>query len=164
MPKVYLSLGSNMGDRKAYLRAAVKILRTHKDIRLTEVSSVYETDPEDLTSQRRFYNLAVGLETKLSPAELLHVCQFIEEFLQRERKIKWGPRTIDVDILIYGSEEVKESNLQIPHARLAQRAFMLIPLLEIAPHVKLPTGIPVREYLNLLKTKAGVRRIGSLER
>jgi len=165
VPKVYLSLGSNIGDRKKHLRAAVKILKEHEEIKLTEISSLYETEPEGNPRQRKFYNLAVGLKTNLSPRDLLKLCLSIEELFKRERKTKWGPRTIDLDILLYGAKEVEERDLQIPHPRLKERAFMIIPLLEIAPQVKVPSGVPVQSYLDGLQEKAilGVKKIGNLE-
>ncbi|MDI6822422.1 MAG: 2-amino-4-hydroxy-6-hydroxymethyldihydropteridine diphosphokinase [Actinomycetota bacterium] len=163
MPKAYLSLGSNIGDRRAYLRAAIKILKNHKDVEIRNISGIYEAEPEGYVSQRKFYNIAIEVETILSPMELLRACQFVEEFLKRKRKIKWGPRTIDIDILLYGSQEIKGKELVIPHPLMCQRAFMLMPLLEIAPDAKFPSGLPVSSCLDSLSAPFNAIRIGNLE-
>lgn len=131
MTKVYLSLGSNIGDRQSYLRSAVDRLQklASSDFR---VSSYYETPAWGLKEQADFLNLAVSFETNLSAQELLIACQSIEQGLDRVRKIHWGPRTIDIDILLYGNKVIDESNLQVPHPYMRERAFVLVPLLEIA--------------------------------
>lgn len=162
MPKTYLSLGSNLGDRKGYLRAALKILGAHKDIKVLKASSVYETEPEGKIPQRKFYNLVAEIETILAPEELLEVCQLIERLLKRKRQVPQGPRTIDVDILLYGDAVVARDNLIIPHPRLHLRAFVLAPLAEIAPHLKLPGGRGVDDYKSLLASPSIVR-VGKLE-
>lgn len=162
MPKAYLSLGSNLGNRKGYLRAALKVLGTHKNIKVLKVSSVYETEPEGKVSQRKFYNLVVEIKTTLTPEELLEVCQLIESLLKRKRRIPQGPRTIDVDILLYGDAAVTRDNLIIPHPRLHLRAFVLVPLAEIVPHLKLSGGKRVDDHKSLLASSTVVR-VGKLE-
>lgn len=162
MPKAYLSLGSNIGNREAYLKAAVKIIKTHSSIKVTKVSGLYQTEPVGYTPQRFFLNIVIEIETSLSPRELLMVCQFIEEFLKRKRKFKWGPRTIDVDILLYGQEEVKQPGLTIPHPEMSKRTFVLVPLLEIVPHITFPNGNEVRSCLDFLSLE-DIERIGNFE-
>ncbi len=162
MAKTYLSLGSNIGDRKAYLRAAIRLLGKHKDIEIGKISFVYETEPEGYIKQRKFYNLVLELETSLAPKDLLKICNFIEGLLKRERDIKWGPRTIDLDILIYNGDKIDEEGLKIPHPLLCERNFVLVPLLEIAPNVKLPSGVPVRHFFDKL-TSVEVKSIGRVD-
>ncbi|HAW60023.1 MAG TPA: 2-amino-4-hydroxy-6-hydroxymethyldihydropteridine diphosphokinase [Actinobacteria bacterium] len=162
MPRVYLSLGSNIGDRKAYLRAAIKILEAHGGIDLIKISSVYETEPEGYVNQRKFYNIVTEIEANLSPAELLGVCHFIEDILGRKRQVKWGPRVIDVDILLYGEEEVREPGIIIPHPEVLKRAFILVPLLEISPEKRTPSGVPIREFLDESLSQRAIR-IGNLK-
>lgn len=162
MPRVYLSLGSNIGNRKAYLRAAIKILEAHGGIDLIKISSVYETEPEGYVDQRKFYNIVAEIEADLSPTELLGVCHFIEDILGRKRQAKWGPRAIDVDILLYGEKEVREPGIVIPHPEMLKRAFVLAPLLEISPEERMPSGVPIREFLDdSLSQRAA--RIGDLK-
>ncbi|MDO8885918.1 2-amino-4-hydroxy-6-hydroxymethyldihydropteridine diphosphokinase [Candidatus Oleimmundimicrobium sp.] len=150
MAKVYIGLGSNIGDREAYLRAAIRLLKKHKDIEVKKVSSIYETEPENYTEQRKFYNLVLELKTSLPPDELLKICNFIESLLKRKREIKWGPRTIDLDILLYDELEINEENLKIPHSLMCERSFVLVPLLEIASDLKLSSGVPIKEFLDKL--------------
>lgn len=129
----YLSLGSNMGDRLSLLEQSVARLATHPGIGVVSVSSVYETDPVGFTDQDAFLNIVVEVETTLAAQDLLTVCQEIEQYLQRERIIRWGPRTIDLDILLYNQDNMETERLTIPHPRMHERAFVLVPLLEIAP-------------------------------
>lgn len=140
MKRAYLSIGSNMGDRLHHLTEAVRALHSHGGIEVTEVSSIYETEPVGYTDQDSFLNLAVGLETSLDPFELLSVCQGIENDLGRVREIRWGPRTVDLDILLYNHDNIESENLIVPHPRMGERAFVLVPLLEIAPGIVRPEG------------------------
>ncbi|WP_050613597.1 2-amino-4-hydroxy-6-hydroxymethyldihydropteridine diphosphokinase [Bacillus testis] len=161
----FLSLGSNLDDRLSYLREAVELLRQHDKIEVTNVSSLYETEPVGYTDQGKFLNLAVKLHTALSAEELLKVCQDIEQQLGRKRIIRWGPRTIDLDILLYNQDNIESDDLSVPHPRMHERAFVIIPLLEIEPHIKLPSGeenlqdvlarIPDKEGVRLWKRKNG---------
>jgi len=162
MAKVYLGLGSNIGNRKTYLRAAIRLLKKHKDIDVKKVSSIYETEPEGYVEQRKFYNLVLEIETSLSPGELLKICNFIEYLLKRKREIKWGPRTIDLDILLYGELEVEEENLEIPHPLMCKRSFVLVPLLEIAPDIKFPSGLSVKHFLDKLPSFE-IKLVGRVE-
>ncbi|MDV6378995.1 2-amino-4-hydroxy-6-hydroxymethyldihydropteridine diphosphokinase [Sporosarcina sp. GW1-11] len=131
-------MGSNIGNRLEHLVQAVHLLHEHPAISVKKVSSVYETDPVGLTEQAKFLNIAVELETSLEATELLSACQFIENKLGRMRKIRWGPRTVDLDILLYNEETIQLENLIVPHLRMAERAFVLIPLIEINSELKNP--------------------------
>lgn len=129
----YLSIGSNIGDRLHHLTEAVRSLHLHDNIEVTGISSIYETEPVGYTDQANFLNLVVCLETSLNPFELLDVCQGIENDLGRVREIRWGPRTVDLDILLYNNDNIETENLTVPHPRMDERAFVLVPLMEIAP-------------------------------
>ncbi len=160
---VYLGLGSNMGDRVALLQRAVHSLQEEKEIHIIELSSIYETDPIGFTEQPSFYNLVVHLVTTLSPSDLLQKILSIETKLNRVRKQRWGPRTIDIDILLYGDQRVEEENLTIPHPRLHEREVVLIPLLEIAGDFRIPhIDEKVSNLLQKLPEQ-GVRQMGTME-
>ena len=143
--KAYISLGSNMGDRGFHLEESCRRLATHPDIQLLKESGIYVTKPWGLTDQPDFWNQVLELETSLSPLSLLDVCQDIENSLGRVRKIRWGPRTIDIDLLSYDNKEWKDERLILPHPRMEQREFVLAPLREIAPDYILLTGRTVSE-------------------
>ena len=147
MNLVYLSLGSNMGDREGNLRAAIEALPA-AGVKLLRVSPVYETEPVDYTAQAWFLNLVVEAETDLFPMQLLARTARIERALQRVRTVDKGPRTIDIDILLYGSALVRTRTLQIPHPRMAERRFVLQPLADLAPDLRHPVlQKTVRELL-----------------
>lgn len=126
-----LSLGSNLGDRLLLLRESLHHLGLDPGIEICAVSSVYETDAVGLTDQPPFYNIVVEIQTKLEPLALLRVCQQVENKFHRERKIKWGPRTIDIDIVIYDNVEMNTEELVIPHPRMEEREFVQLPWMEI---------------------------------
>mgnify|MGYP002755662543 FL=1 len=121
-----------MGDRAHQLQQAIQIIDRFQHIDVTSVSPIYETEPVGYTDQPQFLNLCIEIETTLKPQELLKRCLETEQALHRVRKIRWGPRTLDVDILLYGNEIIEEDNLIIPHPRMVERAFVLIPLNDIA--------------------------------
>jgi len=135
---VYLGLGSNVGDREEYIEQAVFLLEKNPNIQVIKRSSNYETEAEGGADQPPYINGAVVIRTKLEPHRLLEVCQEIETVLGREREVEWGPRTIDIDILLYGSEIISDDKLQIPHPLLHERMFVLRPLKEIALHTLHP--------------------------
>ena len=139
----YLGLGGNLGDRLAALTEALARLDATPGMRRVSCSSVYETEPWGVTDQPNFLNLAAGYETTLPPVDLLAACQSVEATVGRTASYRWGPRLIDVDILLYGDEVVNLTtpDLQIPHPRLHQRAFALVPLAEIAPDASMPPDI-----------------------
>ncbi|KYG58618.1 2-amino-4-hydroxy-6-hydroxymethyldihydropteridine diphosphokinase [Planococcus maritimus] len=145
MNKAYLSLGSNLGDRKRQLQEAVRLLRANPAISNVKISSIYETAPVGYLDQGAFLNLAVRLETNLSPLDLLAVCQEVERNLQRERLVRWGPRTVDLDILLYGQEQLATDELTIPHPRMYERAFVLVPLRDLLPSLVMPAELEMQE-------------------
>ena len=137
MKTVYLSLGSNVGDRAANLARAVAALATH-GVRVTRVSSLYETEPVEMREQAWFLNCVVEAETELMPRQLMRRLLGIERGLGRKRRVPKGPRVIDMDILLFGSSVVRAEELEIPHPRMAERRFVLVPLAEIAAGVVHP--------------------------
>jgi 2-amino-4-hydroxy-6-hydroxymethyldihydropteridine diphosphokinase len=140
LKQVYLSLGSNMGDREQNLSLALQFLE-QAGVRVAARSSLYETAPQDIIDQPWFLNMAVRAETSLFPLQLLTLLHRIERELGRFRGqdvIRRGPRTIDIDILLYGSVRMETPQLVIPHPRMTQRRFVLEPLLEITPHLSHP--------------------------
>lgn len=138
MNKVYLSLGTNIGDRENNLKLAVKMLNDREGINIKAISSIYETVPVGYVDQPSFLNIALLIETSLSALETLNVCQSIENELGRVREIRWGPRIIDLDILLFNNENIEVENLIVPHPRMFERAFVLVPLLEIAKEYVTP--------------------------
>lgn len=152
----YLSLGSNVGNREEHLDRALEALAAEQ-IDVTARSSTYETEPRDVTNQPWFLNLVVGCETRYFPIQLLRVLQRIERELGRTRTgntVRRGPRTIDIDILLFGNLVLETSQLVIPHPRMLERRFVLEPLLEIAPDLKLPhTHTPLKTYLPSVATQ-----------
>lgn len=154
----YIALGSNMGDRFGYLKKALLLLESHEGIQVVNTSSIYETDPVGYTDQDQFLNMAVQVKTKLNSEELLAECLRIEEELGRKREIRWGPRTLDLDILLYNHENIETEKLTIPHPRMSERAFVLLPLLEMEPNLTLSTmDKPLKSFLQSIPDKEGVR-------
>jgi len=147
MKTIYLSLGSNLGDREQRLQQAVDRLHA-PELRLVRLSSVYETQPQDRAHQRWFLNLMAEAETTLFPIQLLGRIQKIEKELERKRLAPKGPRTIDIDIVLYAGFAIHSAALQIPHPRYAERRFVLLPLLELAPDLRDPVNRrPIKELL-----------------
>lgn len=165
MTTVYIGLGSNVGDRVDYLRRALSLLDKHPMIRVRKVSSFYETEPLEYPDQGWFINAAAEIETDLPPMPLLDALQGIEKQLQRQRSIRWGPRTIDLDILLFGEELIAEARLQVPHIRMHDRAFVLIPLAEIAPEALHPIlGTTMQELTDALPKRTAVNLLAAQER
>lgn len=135
MIDVYLGLGSNIGDREQQLQSAVERLDQVTGIHVQHMSSMYETKPVGYVEQPDFLNVCLHIKTTLSPEALLHQCLRIEKELHRVREVRWGPRTIDIDVLLYGDEIIESEQLIVPHPRMTARAFVMIPLNEIAAHV-----------------------------
>jgi 2-amino-4-hydroxy-6-hydroxymethyldihydropteridine diphosphokinase len=158
--RAYLALGSNLGDR-ARLLAGARAMLEAPDLRMVAASRVYESAPWGVVDQPRFLNQVVEVETTLSPRELLRRCHEIEARLGRVRAARWGPRTIDVDILLYDAVRVAEGDLAIPHPQLSRRPFVLIPLAELNAGLRVPgrgnaTGGTIRDLLDALPDKGGV--------
>ncbi len=153
MARVYLGLGSNMGDRLATLKGALQSIATIPQTQLVAQSSYYETKAWGLTDQADFINAVCLVETKLSPDELLEACQAIEEDFGRKRLIHWGPRTLDIDILVYDNVVRNTEKLCLPHPYITDRHFVLVPLLEITPDLVDPkTGVAYAKDLEMLET------------
>ncbi|MBO4928042.1 MAG: 2-amino-4-hydroxy-6-hydroxymethyldihydropteridine diphosphokinase [Clostridiales bacterium] len=139
MTVAYLSLGSNVGDRMDNLSRAVALLHRPKEgIEVVDVSPVFETDPVGYKDQDDFLNICVKIETSLAPLALLSLCQRIEEALFRKRTVRWGPRTIDVDILTFGDVKMNTQRLTIPHPRMEDRGFVQVPLLFLEGKREIP--------------------------
>ena len=148
MITAYLLTGSNLGNREGFLQEACTLLSKRAG-KCKSISSLYETAPWGKTDQPSFLNQAIQLETSLSPEELLQALLKIELELGRTRSEKYGPRTIDIDILLYGNEIIEQPQLQIPHPQLANRRFALLPLFELNPHLVHPvTGITLEALLD----------------
>jgi 2-amino-4-hydroxy-6-hydroxymethyldihydropteridine diphosphokinase len=137
MNTIYLSLGANIGDRERNIWLAIEALGS-RGVRVTRRSSLYETEPVDMKSKDWFLNCVVEAETGLAPEELMRVLLELERALGRERRVLHGPRIIDIDILLFGSSVVRTPDLEIPHPRMAERRFVLVPFAEIAPGVQHP--------------------------
>ncbi|MFC0559615.1 2-amino-4-hydroxy-6-hydroxymethyldihydropteridine diphosphokinase [Halalkalibacter alkalisediminis] len=155
---VYIALGSNIGDRYEHLMSAIELLKEQPRIQFLTSSSIYETEPVGYVDQQSFLNMVVAVTTTLGPRELLAVTQSIEERCGRTRDVRWGPRTIDLDILLFDQENMVMENLSIPHPRMWERAFVIVPLMEVYPdlyatHLKQS----IQEIYKALPDKEGVR-------
>ena len=147
MKTAYLSLGSNLDDRQANLRRALELLAS-PEIHIQRTSSLYETEPQDLQRQPWFLNLVVEIQTTLFPLQLLGRIQRIEKELGRQRMIDKGPRTLDIDIVLFGNSVIETPRLHVPHPRMQDRRFVLEPLAELAPELRHPlTRRTIREML-----------------
>ena len=151
MNQAYIALGTNIEPRQTYLKEAITELGKHESIQVIDQSSIYQTVPVGYLDQADFLNMVIAIKTSLPSLELLDVCQTIEHNLGRERGIRFGPRTIDLDILVYNDENIKTERLTVPHPRMYERAFVLVPLLEIAPNLILSKqDRTVKVYLDQL--------------
>jgi len=160
--EAYLGLGSNLGDRRRNLKEALRIIGESDGVSVEKLSPLYETVAVGGVEQGDFYNMVARIETSLSPRELLNMAHRVEERLHRVRGERWGPRTIDIDILLYGDALIAEKDLVIPHPEMESRAFVLAPLGDIAPRLVLPSGCAVSERLAGIEGQA-VKIIGSLD-
>ena len=159
---VYLGLGSNLGDRRANLSAAITALSEMVDV--VKISSVYETEPVGYEQQPLFLNAVCLVRTDIGPLQLLSLIKGLESDMGREESFPNGPRVIDIDIIMYGDLVMVDPELTIPHPRMAERAFVLVPLAEIAPDLIHPfIGESVGELLLRVDGRDGVKQIGRLE-
>ncbi len=160
MKRVFLGLGSNLGDREENLARALDLLGGDPRLRIARVSAIYETEPQEIAHQPWFLNLAVEAETSMFPMQLLRYALGIEREMGRVRRVAKGPRPIDIDILLYGNFTIRTPRLEVPHPRMTERRFVLEPLLEIAPDLRHPvTRLSMREHLAGIRGQAA-RRIG----
>ncbi len=163
MSRAYVGLGSNMGDRLGYLRAGLTALMgAAPEVIVVGKSGAYESEPVGMTDQPDFCNAVVAVETTLGPYELLKMLQRIETENGRQRITRWGPRTLDLDLLLFGDTEQDDPELTIPHPRLVKRRFVLEPLLEIEPEAKLPDGTRLASVLDGLNEDQPTWRLGDL--
>jgi 2-amino-4-hydroxy-6-hydroxymethyldihydropteridine diphosphokinase len=143
----FVGIGSNLGDREGNLRRAVELLSAEDGIDVVAVSEIRETDPVGPVEQGPFLNAAIRIKTDLGPRELLERLLAVEQRLGRVRRERWGPRTIDLDLLLYGDEVVDEPGLTVPHPRLHERRFALEPLADLAPSLEIPGRGPISALL-----------------
>jgi 2-amino-4-hydroxy-6-hydroxymethyldihydropteridine diphosphokinase len=159
--RAYLSLGANLGDPEAQLASALRRLADSPGNRLVGVSGLYRTRPQGMTDQPEFLNCAACLETAADPHQLLVQTQAVESALGRVRTVRWGPRTIDIDILFHGRARLQDEQLTLPHPRMAERAFVLVPLLEVWHSGDGPDGMQRGDLEAMLARlpDQGVRRV-----
>jgi len=162
MPRAWIGLGSNLGDRLGYIKKALGMMERIPETTLVAVSSLYDTAPVGKDDQPRFLNAVAEVATDLAPESLMCELLAIEDYCGRIRRDMWGPRTLDLDLLIYDDVEQSSDELTVPHPRLAARAFVLVPLAEIAPEVVVPgIGKDVRALEEKLGVAVGdVKRVG----
>jgi 2-amino-4-hydroxy-6-hydroxymethyldihydropteridine diphosphokinase len=154
MAEAALGLGTNLGDREAALARAVALLEQMPDIEVTAISGLYSSAPWGVEDQPDFLNLCVLIETGLGPLQLLHACKAVEAELGRQERLRWGPREMDVDVLLMAGVEMDTEMLAIPHPRIAERRFVLEPLAEIAPDWALEDGTVTSKSATLKKKAA----------
>lgn len=160
--RVYLGLGGNIGEPAAAMAESLRLLNARDDVAVEAVSSLYRTPPWGMTDQPDFLNCVAALETSLSARALLQACLDTERLLKRVRAERWGPRVIDIDVLLYGDQRIDEEGLQVPHPRMLQRAFVLAPLAEIAPDLDLD-GETVAQLLAAIDQQGIARLAGGQE-
>lgn len=152
----YLALGANIGpedEKLASLRNAVEALCTSAALRVTARSSVYRSRPWGLADQPNFLNAVIEIETQLAPLDLLQLAKQTELALGRQKTVRWGPRLIDIDVLLYGNQTLVTPELVIPHVHLLERSFVVVPLLEISPFAQLPTGERISELADVCRMR-----------
>ena len=155
----YIGLGSNLGDKEANIKKALELLGKNPGVQVKKVASFYKTAPLYVTKQDWFLNTVAEIETGLNAHELLTLLKDTEKKLDRTPTIRWGPRTIDLDLLLFGGDKVDSPNLIVPHPRMTERAFVMVPLAEIAPQLCVPGRGRAGELARLLSTDQKVERI-----
>ena len=161
--RAFVGLGSNLGDREAQIRLALEALRQVAETRVVRVSSIYDTEPVGEPNQPNFLNAVALIDTQLSARQLLWNLQLIERRLGRVRAQRWGPRTIDLDLLLFGDLALDEPDLKIPHPELTRRAFVLVPLVELDPLLVHPeSGETLLQILSRLDPRPLVKRSSRL--
>lgn len=160
--RAYLGLGGNIGEPAAAMAESLRLLNARDDVAVVAVSSLYRTPPWGVTDQPDFLNCVAALDTSLSARALLQACLDTERLLKRVRAERWGPRVIDIDVLLYGDQRINEEGLQVPHPRMLQRAFVLAPLAEIAPDLDLD-GETAAQRLAAIDQQGIARLVGGQE-
>ncbi|WP_096156033.1 MULTISPECIES: 2-amino-4-hydroxy-6-hydroxymethyldihydropteridine diphosphokinase [Bacillus] len=168
---VYIALGSNIGERHETLKSTIELIDSHLDIELLKCSSIYETEPVGYVEQPSFLNMVIKVKTNLSAIDTLTFLQHVEHNFGRKREEKWGPRTLDLDILLYNQENIETDVLIVPHPRMWERSFVLVPLIEIADEQDIPKYIDKktllelqdREGVQVWKPKSGEDEFGHTE-
>jgi 2-amino-4-hydroxy-6-hydroxymethyldihydropteridine diphosphokinase len=163
MTRAHVALGSNLGDRMATLDAAVRALDADDKTHVMAVSKVYETEPVGGPAQGPYLNAVAVLETDRDPYDLLDLLQLTEERLGRVRAQRWGPRTADLDLILYDGPPISSPELTVPHPRARERAFVLVPLADADPFARFPDGETATEALARLGVVPGVIPVGELE-
>lgn len=163
MKRAYIGIGSNLEDRLGNVRKSLQLMNRRIGITVTKVSPIYETEPVDFRQQPNFLNVVAEIDTELTANELLRELQDIEKRLGRVRTTPKGPRTIDLDILLYGDVVINTNDLSIPHPRMWQRLFVLEPLSELRPDFRLPTGENIRSRCDFLRKSQRVRLFMKME-
>ena len=157
--RAYIGLGSNLGEREDNIRAALEAIAGLPDTDLVRVSSLYDTEPVGEVDQPNFLNAAVVVDTELDARTLLWNLMLIEKRLGRVRTQRWGPRTIDLDLLLYGDDVIEDDDLRVPHPEIIRRSFVLVPLVELEPRLVHPgTGETLVAHLNRLGARPLVKR------
>lgn len=156
----FLGLGSNIGDRLGHLQAGIDHLHAQRGLRVDAVSSIYETAPVGGPAQDNFFNMAARVATTRSPLGVLRACGRAEQARDRVRTVRWGPRTLDVDLLLYGDYQIATRRLVVPHPRLTERPFALVPLIEVAPGATLPDGSSLVQTLAAIAPIRDVVMVG----
>lgn len=146
MTLCYLGLGSNLNSPERQLRRAVNVLRKLPKSCITQIASFYRSEAWGRKTQPKFCNTVIALQTQLSPQQLLCYCHKIEHQQQRVRRLQWGSRTLDIDILLYGTQKIDTVDLKIPHPRITERDFVFLPLLEIAPSLTI-NGLKLKDLI-----------------
>ena len=154
----YLGLGTNLGDRVAHLREAIARLNAAIGVRVLRESRIYETEPVGITAQPKFLNMVVEVELgdEVTPRELLALAKRLEAEMGRKPRERWGPREIDIDILLLGEERITEPGLVIPHPQMWERAFVVVPLADLVPEMRSPRGETVEELAAKLQQAQGI--------
>ena len=157
-PTAYLALGSNLGDRMAHLRGAVERLRAARGITVLRIAPVYESEPVGVEEQPWFLNSVLEISTTLAPEQLLEATKEVERSVGRTPTFRWGPRVIDVDILLYDGVQTDSERLTIPHPRMAERLFVLLPLRDLLPDWRDSRAVHIDELIARPRGTAGIRR------
>lgn len=159
----YIGLGSNLGDRGENLRQAIGLLKVSRAVQLKRVAPLYRTAPVGVTGQPEFFNTVAEITTSLSPRQLLARLLEIEQQLGRVRESRWGPRIIDLDLLLYDDLTINEPDLQVPHPRLTERAFAVVPLAALAPNLSLPGGLALAALAEELQKSQFIERVTGVD-